>query len=245
MKLKCVIIDDEIEAIEEITEYIAKTPELELTESFTSPLLALNYIRNNSPFDIIFMDVDMPELTGIELSKLIRKYTDKLILTTSHSKYALDAFDVEADQFLLKPFNLKKFVSAIEKVLKKDITDRREQDAQQDYIFVKSKEENLKLVKLKINDIVAIESLLNYVRIYMPKTNIVTHMSLKEAKDLFLRYNSFIQLHRSFIISSDHIEGIEGNNLTMSNGKKITIGDSYRTVLNDFLHRKTLRPTSK
>jgi DNA-binding LytR/AlgR family response regulator len=238
MKWKCVVIDDELEAIEEITEYIANTPDLKLIESFSSPLDALNFINKNQNIDFVFMDVDMPDLNGIDLSKLIRAKVRRLIFTTSHAKYALNAFEVDADAFLLKPFNYAKFISAISKFLHNHLSSGSAED---DYIYDKNKNEDLKLVKVKFEDIVAIESLANYVRIYTNTIKIVTHLKLKEAKEIFGEKNGFMQLHRSFLISKRHINSIEGNTLTMSNGSKFTIGENYRKTINEFLNDKILK----
>jgi DNA-binding LytR/AlgR family response regulator len=239
MNLRCIVIDDEFEAVEEICEYISSTPELDLVMSFTNPIEALNFIKKNENFDLIFMDVDMPNINGIDLSKLIRPNTKKLIFTTSHAKYALNAFEVNADAFLLKPFNYSKFLTTIEKFL---VPSDPSVIPDEEYLFIKSKNDDLKLVKIKFKDIVAIESLANYIRIYTEEYNLVTHLKLKDAKGIFGKDDNFMQLHRSFLISKNHINSIEGNVLTMSNGAKFTIGDNFRKILHEFLSNKTLKP---
>ncbi|WP_379073526.1 LytR/AlgR family response regulator transcription factor [Pedobacter vanadiisoli] len=240
MNLRCIVIDDEFEAVEEICEYILNTPELDLVMSFTNPIEALSFIKKNENFDLIFMDVDMPNINGIDLSRLIRSKTKKLIFTTSHAKYALNAFEVSADAFLLKPFNYSKFFATIEKFLSP--TDSLVAP-DGEYLFIKSKNEDLKLVKVRFKDIVAIESLANYVRIYTKELNLVTHLKLKDAKAIFGKDDNFMQLHRSFLISKNHINSIEGNILTMSNGAKFAIGENFRKIFHDFLSNKTLKPT--
>lgn len=238
MLQRCIVIDDDLDAIEEINEYITNTPELKLVKAFSNSIEALNYIKENGMFNLIFMDVDMPKMNGIELSGIIRNQTEKLIFTTSHAKYALDAFDVEADAFLLKPFNYSKFFSVVSKFIKPR---EYHQNTEEDYLYVKNKSEDLKMVKVRFADIVAIESLANYIKIYTIDSNIITHLKLKEAKEIFNKYNNFMQLHRSFLISKNHINSIEGNTLTMSNGSKFTIGEIFRKTLSNFLIEKTLR----
>jgi len=242
MPLSCIVIDDDPDAIDEISAYILSTPGLELIRTFSEPIPALSYIRENGNFDLLFMDVDMPGMNGIELSAVIRDRTTRLVFTTGHARYALDAFDVQADGFLLKPFNYAKFFSVVSRFLKANdpVTQLSEE-----YLFVKNKSEDLKMVKVRFSDVIAIESLANYIRIYTADSNIVTHLKLKEASEIFGKRAGFMQLHRSFIISGEHISSIEGNILTMSNGTRFTIGDNFRKTLNDFLTNRTLKPAHR
>src|SRR3982750_1482359 len=112
---KCIIIDDEPQAIEGLKTYLAATPQLELLASYTDPVIALKEIVERDNVDLIFLDVDMPKINGIELAKVIRNKTKKLIFTTAHTKYAFDAFEADADAFLWKPYSLGKFIITIEK----------------------------------------------------------------------------------------------------------------------------------
>lgn len=246
MPIKCIIIDDEQDAINELRSFIANTPSLFIVNTFTKPMEALSFLRNSEEIDLIFMDVDMPVLNGIELSSLIRSKTACLVFTTAHSKYALDAFKVNADDFLLKPFNLADLLKTVEKLYPSSSQQPIRKDLpKEDFLYIKNKEEDLKLIKVEFDDIVAIESLLNYVRIHTLKDKLVTHMSLKEAKEALRGKEEFVQLHRSFIISKKHISVINGNTLTMSSGALFTIGDSYREILNDFLSKKIFKPIVK
>ncbi|RYZ88105.1 MAG: response regulator transcription factor [Proteobacteria bacterium] len=244
--INCLVIDDETEALAELSSYIKNIPKLNLLKTFDKPLEALEYIRSNQPVDLIFIDVDMPLLSGIELAGLVRDKTRTLIFTTSHSKYAVDAFKVDADDFLLKPFGFADFIRVVEKSFPayEISTDNISKD-QNGYLYIKDKENGLKLVKVFIQDIIAIESLLNYVRVHTIDSKLVTHLSLKEVKKVLNDYSQFVQLHRSFIISKDHISVVDGNMLTMTSGAKFTIGETYRDNLNEFLQSKILKPASK
>jgi len=242
--IECVIIDDEQEAIEDITGYIEKIPNLHLYRSFSSPLDALNFIRTaDRPLDLVFLDVDMPLISGIELSKLIREKVKKLIFTTAHSKYALDAFEIDADGFLLKPFSFLKFLSKIEKLFPVH-SEQKLIEESKNYIFLKSKEDNLKLIKVNFDEIIAVESLLNYVGVHTSSGKIVTLTSLKEFKDWLVDKPDFLQLHRSFIISTKHIEAIDSNQILLSNGLKIPVGERFRQEFNLFLSKVVFRPRS-
>jgi len=242
MPLSCIVIDDDLDAIDEISAYILATNGLELIRTFSDPIPALNYIRKIGNFDLLFMDVDMPNMNGIEFSAIIRDRTIRLVFTTGHARYALDAFDVQADGFLLKPFNYTKFFSVVSRFLKVEGPAVQENE---EYLFVKNKSEDLKMVKVRYSDVIAIESLANYIKIYTNDSNIVTHLKLKEAREIFGNRAGFMQLHRSFLISGEHINSIEGNVLTMSNGSRFTIGDNFRKTLNDFLTNRTLKPAHR
>lgn len=241
---KCIIIDDEPHAIEGLKKYIDSVPELTLVQSYTDPLKALKSITEGEPVDLILLDVDMPKITGIELSKVIRNKTAKLIFTTAHTKYAYDAFEADADAYLLKPYTLGKFVITINKLFPEK--QQAEANAErEDFFFVKSKEENHKIIKIKYKEVVAVESKLNYVMIHTPTRQILTYMSLTEMAKILNNGDDFIQLHRSFIVKKDHIESIDGNTIKMVNGVQITVGDHYRKEFADFINTRLIKAGKK
>lgn len=241
---KCIIIDDEQHAIEGLKKYIDSVPELTLIQSYTDPLQALKAITEGDPVDLILLDVDMPKITGIELSKAIRNKTQKLIFTTAHTKYAYDAFEADADAFLLKPYTLGKFVITINKLFPTKPHSEASSE-KEDFFFVKSKEETPKIIKVKYKDVVAVESKLNYVMIHTPAKNIVTYMSLTEMAKILNDGDDFIQLHRSFIVRKDQMESIDGNTIKMVNGIQITVGDHYRKEFADFINTRLIKAGKK
>lgn len=245
MMINCIVIDDDKGAIEDIAEYIARVPEINLLRTFINPLEALTYIKNSEDLDLVFLDIDMPLISGLDLSVLIRQKTAKLVFVTAHAKYALDAFEVSADDFLLKPFNLNRFLRTVSKLFPTGKSKSAEEIKDEDFLFVKSKDEEHKLIKVKYKDIVAIESLLNYVRIHTINDKLITLITLKEFMDSIKDRDEFVQLHRSFIISKNHIASIDGNQLTVTTGAKFTVGESYRNILLSFLSNKILKPTKK
>jgi DNA-binding LytR/AlgR family response regulator len=240
---RCIIIDDEPHAIEGLKRYISSIPELLLIESYTDSLEALKSIKVSDSVDLIFLDIDMPKINGIELSKEIRNKTDKLIFTTAHSKYAYEAFEVDADAFLLKPYSLGKFAITINKLFpQKNIQDNIAKD---DFFFVKSKEENLKIVKIKYEDIIAVESKQNYVMIHAMDKKVLTYMSLTEIAKLLKNIPGFVQLHRSFIVKQDKIEAVDGNLVKMTNGIQVTVGEIFRKDFNSFIAGKLIKAGKK
>lgn len=243
--VKCLIIDDEPHAIEGLKGYIAELPMLVLLASYTDPTIALKEIQLLDGVDLIFVDVDMPKINGIELAKEIRSKTKKLIFTTAHTKYAYEAFEVKADGYLLKPYSLGKFIITINNLfptIGQSSTDVVNPElVKNDFFFVKSKEDDLKILKIKYEDVVAVESKQNYIMIYTAKKNILTYMSLTEIAKILTVMPNFMQLHRSFLINSSHIEMIDGNLVKMFNGIKITVGESFRREFNVFVSKDLLK----
>jgi two-component system LytT family response regulator len=242
MKLKCIVIDDDIHAVSGIKTYINNITNIQLIQSYTDPIQALNEITAGDNVDIVFMDVDMPMISGIELSKAIRHKTDKLIFTTSHSKYAYEAFEMYASAYLLKPYTFARFAETINRLFPhapsvQNVTVKQDDD----YFFVRNKSEKNNLIKVRYTDIVAIESLQNYVRIFTLNETIVSYIALSEIKIILKGFPNFAQAHRSFIIAKNYIEKVEGNTLKMINNLKINIGNSYRDSIQDYIKEKTIK----
>ena len=242
MKLKCIVIDDDISAVDGIKSYINKLTNIQLIKSYTDPIKALNEIMAGDSVDIVFIDVDMPMISGIELSKAIRHKTDKLIFTTSHSKYAYEAFEMYASAYLLKPYTFARFAETINRIFPHspsvpNVTVKQEDD----YFFVRNKNENNTLIKVRYTDIVAVESLQNYVRIFTLSETIVSYIALSEIKIILKDYPNFAQAHRSFIIAKNYIEKVEGHTLKMINDLTINIGNTYRESIQDYIKEKTIK----
>ncbi|EDM36718.1 two-component system response regulator [Pedobacter sp. BAL39] len=241
----CIVVDDEKYAIDEISEYIHSLSTLKLIKTYSDPIQALNEILAGEKVDLIFMDVDMPGMTGVELSQTIRQKTDKLIFTTAHSKYAFNAFEVSADAFLLKPFSLAKFATTVNKVLPAKTSPKPSvTEDPHDFFFVKDKN-NLKLIKIRYQDMIAVESLGNYVQIHTAKDKVIAYLSLQEVNVLLQNNNNFVQVQRSFIISKNNIESIDGNIIKMSNELLITMGGHYKERLASFIKAKTIKTNRK
>ncbi|AZI27003.1 MAG: LytTR family DNA-binding domain-containing protein [Pedobacter agri] len=242
MKLKCIVIDDDIHAINGIKSYLNTLSNISLYKAYTDPLQALTDITGGANVDVIFMDVDMPMISGIELSKAIRHKTSKLIFTTSHSKYAYEAFEMNASAYLLKPYTFARFAETLNRLFPQspslpNISIQQEED----YFFVRNKNEKNSLIKVRYSDIVAVESLQNYVRIYTTNETIVTYIALSEIKIILQDYPNFAQAHRSFIIAKNHIEKVEGNTLKMVNNLTVNVGNSYREGIQEYIKEKTIR----
>ena len=231
---KCIIIDDEEHAIEGLKAYISTLPELSIIQTYLDPLLALKEILRMECVDLIFLDVDMPKINGIELAGEIRNKTKKLVFTTGHTKYAYEAFEANADAYLLKPYSLGKFVIAMHKLFPENTRSEPENDAKA-YFFVKSKEDDLRMVKINYDDIIVVEGQQNYIMIHTKTKKVLTYMSLSEITGILTSYGGFMQLHRSFVANMAQIEHIDGAMVKMNNGMRIGVGEYYRKNFNDFL----------
>lgn len=250
---KCVIVDDEPHAIDGLKRYIDKVPYLKVVGSFTNPLAALDAIKGLGEIDLLLLDVDMPEISGIELATLVRDRVDKLVLTTAHPKYGYDGFQVRADGYLLKPFSLVRFIEIMDRLF----SSRKNEEiiapspkeihkTDNEFFFIKSKDDNLKLVKIRFTDLVAAESKLNYVQLSTSSgRTILTYMSLSDMGKYLTSENGFIKFQRSFILNISRIEGIDGNTVTMDNGQQVTVGDYYKKDFNEFVFTHLIKPKKR
>lgn len=235
MKLKCVAIDDEEHAIEVITDHISEMPGLYVFKTFTNPITALTEINVADQIDIIFMDIDMPGLNGIELAKSLRDKTKYLVFTTAHPDYALQAFDVQSDQYLLKPISFAKFALGIDRIIKKE-SEKVSTVATVDdsnTLFVKGDHKHA-FANISINEILYIKSLQNYVKIVTSNDEIITYLTLKEVEKA-LEKHPFIRVNKSYIISKSSIKRVDGNIIKLINDENIQLGEGYKDAFLEYI----------
>ncbi len=250
MKLTCVIVDDEPLARNLLTEYVRKVPYLQLLEACSSPLTAIHVLKNNA-VDLLFLDIQMPELTGITLLKVLQK-KPLVILTTAYSEYALEGYELDVVDYLLKPITLDRFLKAVEKasgrlnalqpppvVAPPSLTSTvaPQVQAQQPFVFVK---DGTKMVKIRWNDILYVEGLKDYVAIHTRTQKIVSLQRLKllEAQ---LPSDKFIRIHHSYIVALDAIEVIHKDKVQIGQ-TYIPISDTYRKPFKEFIDRNQIQP---
>lgn len=236
----CVIIDDESHAIEGLKKYISDFEGMRVLATFTDPLLALRYFDSVQIVDLVLLDVDMPRISGIELSRTLRNKTKKLVFTTAHTKYGYEAFKIEADDYLLKPYTLGEFIMSMNKIFPQEEEASILPDKNTTFL-VKSKEDNHKMLNVKFSDVVAVESKMNYVMIHTLKRKILTYMTLSEISDILTRYPGFLRFQRSFILAEEHIEYISGNSIKMVNGCEMTVGEYYKKDFISFVSEKLIK----
>ena len=240
---KCVIVDDESHAIVGLSSYIKRVPYLCLIGTYQDPLSALMDIKKMDFIDLLLLDVDMPEISGIELASIVRSKVGKLVLTTAHTKYGYEGFQIRADDYLLKPYSLASFIEIMDRMFNSGYGNNSmialphpNTQGNEDFFFIKSKDDDLKLMKVRYRDVILAESKLNYVQLHIFSGKaILTYMSLTEMSRYLNITNGFIQFQRSFILNKSRIEHIDGNTVTMDNGKQVTVGDYYKRDFSEFV----------
>ena len=223
--IQCIVVDDEQHAIDLLSLHISQTPFLELVDTTTNPVKALQLLHQKK-IDLVFLDVQMPEMSGIEFMQLLDRRS-KVILTTAYSQYALEGFDYEVIDYLLKPISFARFIKAAQRTLTiiKPATPVQEED---DYILVKTELKG-KLLKINIKDIVYIEGLKNYVSfLTKPGDRIIALLNIKDLEER-LPTERFIRVHKSFMLAIPFIVSIEGNMVGLQfTGTRVPIGETYR-----------------
>lgn len=219
---RCLIVDDETPAIRLLESYVKKVPFLELVKSTTNPIEAIQIIEQEN-LDIVFLDIQMPTITGIQLSKIVKDKVN-VIFTTAYPQFALESYDLNAADYLLKPFEFERFYAAVLKI--KPIKTRNEAPA--DFIFIKTDGKN-NFEKVDVKDILYIESLKNYVSMHLTNKQIITYSTLKHFENE-LSKDRFIKIHKSFIVSIHHITKTDSLTVYLTNGSNLPIGDTYKKV---------------
>ncbi|WP_343707804.1 LytTR family DNA-binding domain-containing protein [Flavobacterium sp.] len=228
MAFKCIIVDDEPPATRILENYIGKVNFLEKAGVFNDSLKALEFLNTQS-VDVIFLDIQMPQLTGLQLSRIISKNI-KVIFTTAYPDFALEGFELNAVDYLLKPISFERFYQAVSKLNSEPKVEISNQSNLPDFLFVKTDGKN-KFQKVFLRDILYIESLQNYVCIHTEKQQIITHSSLKNVIES-LPENEFIQIHKSYVVSLKHVESTD-NFSVFINGKELPIGATFKDAFFD------------
>lgn len=248
--LRCIAVDDEPNASEIVKKFAEKTPFLEFLGSFHNPLEALQKIQEGG-IDLVFLDIQMPELSGIEFLNIASKQA-KFIICTAYPKYALEGYEHNVVDYLLKPFPFDRFYKACQKALTQGTqlslfqnptlsTPKPESKTEnstahpQEFMFVKSE---LKIQKVYLSEILFIEGLKDYVSIYTKKDRIITLQTMKKMEETLVQPR-FVRVHRSYLVAIDKIESIERNRIFMGD-KIIPIGDTYKEEFFTLIEAKNI-----
>lgn len=224
MIIKCIAVDDEPLALDIIKDYISQVPFLKLMKSFKDGISALEYLASNN-VDLIFLDIEMGGLSGTQLLKTLQN-KPKVIMTTAYRNYAVDAFDLDVTDYLLKPFSFERFLKAVEKScisLKDGHKNPVSTGGDKDYFFVKS---GYKMLKVNFNDILYIEGLSEYIIIKTKSANIITLQSFKNIEKT-LPESGFVRIHKSYLVALNKIDSVEGQYVIIGN-KELPIGNKYK-----------------
>jgi DNA-binding LytR/AlgR family response regulator len=235
-KLKCLVVDDEPLAMELISGYVRQTPFLEFVEECNSAINAMEVLEKEK-IDLLFLDIQMPDLTGIDFSRTL-KNGPRVIFTTAYEKYAIEGYKVDALDYLLKPISYQEFLAAALKAKNwYELLEKNEIQIEDDFLLVKSE---YKIIRINFIDILYVESMRDYLKIYVSNQTrpILTLMSMKslEAK---LPAPQFMRVHRSYLVNTKQIQNIERNHIVF-NKVFIPISDSYKENFERFLEKGQL-----
>src|SRR5688572_23433586 len=224
-KITCIIVEDEPLATKILTDYISQIPFLELQDCFKDAIAATDYLRSHHP-DLIFLDIHLPKLKGMAFLKTLTN-PPAVIITTAYHQYAVEGFELNVTDYLLKPFEFERFLVAVTKV-KSAQKEKQKQvdDTEKDFIFLNVQK---KKVKISFSEIAYVESQREYIKIVTTKNAYISKMSTNEMEEL-LPPNQFKRIHRSYIISMDKIESYTAESVEV-NGVSLPVGRGYRDVL--------------
>jgi DNA-binding LytR/AlgR family response regulator len=232
--LRCIIVDDEPLAVKMLEAFVARTPQLELVASFNDPVEALSAIRSSAP-ELVFLDIQMPDLDGMELSRMLPADT-RVIFTTAFKQYAFESYEVSALDFLLKPIRYQKFLEAVQKAQEWfALKDAAATQAPSEKTAVFLKVEGV-LRKVELADILYVEGMKDYVMFHLASSRepLVTHMTMKAVEEL-LPAQDFMRIHRSFIVALSHISSVSAGGDLKVGPALLHVSDAYREAFDAYL----------
>ncbi len=235
MTIKCVIVDDEPLALSVLERYINQIPFLELLEKFTNPVEAFKYL-NDTEIDLLFVDIQMPDLTGFELVNNLKK-KPIFIFTTAYSEYALDGFKADALDYLLKPIDMPEFTKAVNKA-KEWLEIRNERNSQveatKDFLFIKSE---YKIIRINFSEITYIQGMSEYVKIHLSNRKPIMSLISLKSLEAQLPASMFMRVHKSYIVNLQKVNMIERNEIVYDDGTIIPVSQQYKTQFQEFLDK--------
>ncbi len=226
---KAIIIDDDIVTCELISGYLSKIEDISLEKSFTNPLEAISYIKENS-VDLVFLDIEMPNINGIEFLKLTKSELTSYIIISAHEKYALAGFELDVVDYLHKPVSFARLVAAVEKFKKRKLFTSKSIEENKEFVFLKNEQF---IVKYKKDDISFIKALGDYVSIHIGEERIILHSTMNEVEKK-INWHSLIRVHRSYIVNINKIKNIEDTTISCGN-ELIPIGIRYKEAFFAFI----------
>lgn len=228
--MNAIALDDEPLALEIIESFCERLDSIKLERTFTKVSDAQKYLRK-FPVDLLFLDINMPQLSGIDFYKKVEQNT-LVIFTTAYSEYAIEGFNLNAMDYILKPYSFDRFEQAVKKATEYYDYLHRKSDTVIKFIYIKA---DYSLIKVALDDILCIEAFADYLKIYLPnKKSITARFTMKAMMDK-LPNSKFIRVHRSFILPIDKIISIRNKNITIE-GREIPIGTSYEDEINKLIN---------
>lgn len=245
--ISCLIVDDEQAAIDLMTTFVKQTPFLSLVASTTNPIEAIGIVQSQ-PIDLVFVDIQMPQISGLNFAKILQNKT-KVIFTTAYSEFAIEAFELEAIDYLTKPIPYERFLKAVQKLLNQKVSipinpNLKVTPPEEEFVFVKTETKG-KMIRVNYKDICYAESLKNYITIHTNSEQVTTLMTMKDLEDR-LPTERFMRIHKSYIVALDKVRLIDGNQILLQDVKGyIPLGESFRNDFFDMLDSKVLGGKNK
>lgn len=230
--LSCIIVDDEPPAVRLLEKFAAQVPDLECVAMTTKALDVLKLVEDHRP-DLLFLDIQMPDLTGIQLSAILKDKV-RIVFTTAYPQFALEGFEYNAVDYLLKPIAFERFVTAVEKARKLVVAEAKgatPEPAPEDFFFVKTDGRN-RFRRIALDEVLYLESIRNYVVIHTPDEQVITYSTLRSFEES-LPARRFVRIHKSFVVALDKIEKTDTADVWIG-GKSLPLGDTYKA---DFFQR--------
>ena len=234
-KLTAIIVDDEPTARAILLTHLRQIPLVEVLGDFKNAIEALTFLKNQS-VDVVFLDINMPEVTGLSLGKLVHNDV-KIVFTTAHREYAVEGFELQAVDYLLKPISFDRLLQAVYKCLGETVKTEPvslsiEKEAQNDFVFIRA---DRKMIKVEFDQIIYVESLSDYIKIHTPTATLTTRETISnfEAK---LPVKEFLRIHRSFIVAASAIKAYTNEHVELEE-KSLPISRSYKEAVLDVLSR--------
>lgn len=238
--MKCIVIDDEDYSQNQIEELISITPGVVHKKSFNNAYEALAYLLDQKHIDIIFLDIEMPRIGGIEAAKLLKPYCDFLIFVTGHLEYGAESFEIGVDGYLLKPVSEVKFIWQIQQLLerKSHVSSMINTDG---FLLIKGGSKH-KYLSLQLKMIKYIRSMSNYVQIFLTDQKHTTYHTLKHIEEALQERPEFLRINRSEIVSFNHVKQIDGYQIMLGNGERFTVSRTYKNKFDEFMRNQLPGP---
>jgi DNA-binding LytR/AlgR family response regulator len=239
MTTRCFIVDNESHAIRHLAKYINNTEGLELVGTETNPVIAhKKIIAGEIVADVTFLDIEMPQLNGLDLASLIQARTH-IIFTTAHEHFALKAFDTDVTDYLLKPIAYPRFLKAVQKVQRNLDAGSENSPNERTHIYVQTEGKG-KMIHIRIEDIYYVTSAQNYVQITLPDQSLLTYLTIKEMEDI-LPQGLFMRIHKSHLVNLKKISAVIGNMVHMENDFPIPLGPTYKAAFLELISPHIIR----
>jgi DNA-binding LytR/AlgR family response regulator len=237
--MKILIADDEPLARQLIESYVLKMPDFELAGTCANALEAFS-ILNRQPVDLVFLDINMPEISGIDFIRAL-KHPPKVIFTTAYSEFAVESYNLNAVDYLLKPITFERFMKGVNKAT--DLFRKEKEEGQARIIVNHNSADNLlfiksegKMVKIDLNELWFVEGLKNYIRLWTNQGKIIVHGTMKSFEDQLTNFPFFVRINKSFIVNLNFVTEIDGNVIRVK-GEMLTIGNTYRDDVQKIIDR--------